>query len=258
MLEQGVIRPSHSPWASGVVLVTKQDGTPRCCVDYRRINGITTRDVYPLPRIDDTLHRLGNARVFSTLDLTSSYWQIELDNKIIPKSAFICRDGLYKFVRMPFGLCNAPATMQRLMDSVLAGLKWQVCLVYLDDTVIFSPSFDQHLHDLRAVFERLREANLSVNLKKCKFASNKISFLGYVIYPDGLHTDPQKIRAVADFPVPTNVETLRSFLGLAGYYRSFIGQLSLISAPLNSLLKKDIDWEWLPAHQEAYDTLRKG
>lgn len=257
MLEQGIIRESNSPWASGVVLVKKHDGTPRFCVDYRRINNITTRDVYPLPRIDDTLHSLGNARVFSTLDLTSSYWQIELDKESIPKSAFICRNGLYEFVRMPFGLCNAPATMQRLMDSVLAGLKWQFCLVYLDDIVVFSPSFDQHIQDLRAVFDRLRNAQLSVNLKKCKFASNKISFLGYVISPEGLHTDPEKIRAVSEFPIPTNADTLRSFLGLAGYYRCFIGKFSVISAPLNNLLKKDVPWVWSPLHQQSYDTLKQ-
>lgn len=218
MLEQGIIRESNSPWASGVVLVTKQDGSPRFCVDYRRINSVTTRDVYPLPRIDDTVYSLGNAKIFSTLDLTSSYWQIELHKESIPKSAFICRNGLYRFVRMPFGLCNAPATMQRLMDSVLAGLKWHHCLVYLDDIIVFSPNFDQHIKDLRSVLNRLREARLSINLKKCKFANNRISFLGYVISPDGLHTDLEKIRAVADFPTPTNVETLSSFLGLAGYY----------------------------------------
>jgi predicted aspartyl protease len=132
MLQQGVIRESHSPWSSPVVLVKKKDGTPRFCVDYRKLNAITSRDVYPLPRIDDTLYSLGSAKIFSTLDLTSSYWQIQLDDRSKPKSAFITRRGLFEFIRMPFGLSNTPATMQRLMDSVLSGLKWQVCLVYLD------------------------------------------------------------------------------------------------------------------------------
>src|SRR6478735_2276225 len=157
---------------------------------------------------------------------------------------------------MPFGLTNAPATMQRLMDSVLAGLKWQICLVYLDDIVVFSPSFDQHLKDVRSVLSRLRDAQLSANLKKCRFASQEISFLGYIISPAGLKTDPAKIRAVSDFPVPTNVEMLRSFLGLAGYYRSFISRFSAISAPLNSLLKRDRTWIWNDEHQSAYDTLK--
>lgn len=256
MLQQGIVQPSNSPWASPVVLVRKHDGSPRFCVDYRRINAITRKDVYPLPRIDDTLHSLGNAKIFSTLDLTSSYWQIELDANSKAKSAFICRSDLYEFTRMPFGLTNAPATMQRLMDSVLAGLKWQTCLVYLDDIVCFSNSFEQHLVDLHALFSRLRSASLTANLKKCSFARDNISFLGYRVSPQGLHTDPDKIRAVAEFPKPVDVASLRSFLGLAGYYRSFIGKFSSIAAPLNSLLKKDAPWLWLAEHQTAYETLK--
>ncbi|KAG0902961.1 hypothetical protein G6F62_011859 [Rhizopus arrhizus] len=257
MLKQGIIRPSNSPWSSPVVIVRKHDGSPRFCVDYRRLNAATTKDVYPLPRIDDTIHSLGQAKVFSTLDLTSSYWQIELDEEAKPKSAFICRSGLYEFVRMPFGLTNAPATMQRLMDSVLAGLKWQICLVYLDDIICYSPSFEQHLVDLRSVLNRLRAASLTANIKKCKFTSNRISFLGYVITPDGLHTDPDKVRAVTDFPTPTDVESPRSFLGLAGYYRCFISKFSVLAAPLNDLLKKDATWVWSDSHQQAYSSLQK-
>lgn len=213
--------------------------------------------MYPLPRIDDTLHSLGNSKVFSTLDLTSSYWQIELDEESKAKSAFICRSGLYEFVRMPFGLTNAPATMQRLMDSVLAGLKWQTCLVYLDDIVCFSPTFEQHLIDLKALLTRLRSASLTANLKKCKFGSDNITFLGHKVSPDGLHTDPEKIQAVSEFPKPVDVPSLRSFLGLAGYYRSFIGQFSSIAAPLNLLLKKDTPWSWSSVQQEAYTTLKQ-
>ncbi|KAG0736172.1 hypothetical protein G6F33_011893 [Rhizopus arrhizus] len=144
MLQQGIIRPRRSPWFSPVVLVPKPDGSVRFCVDYRRLSAKTTKDVYPLTRIDDALHSLGKAKYFSTMDLTSSYWQIELDDESKPKSAFVCRRGLFEFIRMPFGLCYAPATMQRLMDSVLAGLKWQTCLVYLDDVITFSPTFEQH------------------------------------------------------------------------------------------------------------------
>lgn len=158
---------------------------------------------------------------------------------------------------MPFGLTNAPATMQRLMDSVLAGLKWQTCLVYLDDIVCFNPSFDQHLIDLRALLSRLRGASLTANLKKCSFASDSITFLGYRVSPAGLQTDPDKIRAVAEFPQPTDVSSLRSFLGLAGYYRSFIGNFSSLAAPLNLLLKKDAPWIWSSQQQEAYETLKQ-
>ncbi|KAG0929312.1 hypothetical protein G6F29_012095 [Rhizopus arrhizus] len=256
MLQQGIIRPSRSPWSSPVVLVPKPDGTVRFCVDYRRLNGVTTKDVYPLTRVDDALHSLGNAKYFSTMDLTSSYCQIELDEESKPKSAFVCRRGLFEFVRMPFGLCSAPATMQRLMDSVLAGLKWQTCLVYLDDIITFSPTFDQHLKDLREVLSRLRAASLKIKLSKCHFGSNRISFLGYVLSPDGLHTDPEKVRAVASFPVPTSVDGLRSFLGLAGYYRCFISRFSQIAAPLTELLQQDAQWVWSERQQQAFDLLR--
>ncbi|KAG1468800.1 hypothetical protein G6F56_003628 [Rhizopus delemar] len=256
MLQQGIIQPSRSPWSSPVVLVPKPDDTVRFCVDYRRLNTKTTKDVHPLTRIDDALHSLGNAKYFSTMDLTSSYWQIELDDESKPKSAFVCRRGLYEFVRMPFGLCSAPSTMQRLMDSVLAGLKWQTALVYLDDIICYSASFEQHLQDLREILLRLREASLKIKLSKCCFGSNRISFLGYVLSPDGLHTDPEKVRAVASFPVPTSAETLRSFLGLAGYYRSFISQFSVLAAPLHALLCADAPWVWSTKEQEAYDTLK--
>ncbi|KAG0820701.1 hypothetical protein G6F19_012320 [Rhizopus arrhizus] len=179
-----------------------------------------------------------------------------LDEESKPKSAFVCCRGLFEFVRMPFGLSSAPATMQRLMDSVLAGLKWQTALVYLDDIICFSSSFEQHILDLREILLRLREASLKIKLSKCCFASNRISFLGYILSPDGLHTDPDKVRAVASFPVPTNVETLRSFLGLAGYYRSFISKFSVLAAPLNALLAKDAPWVWSPLQQKAYEQLK--
>ncbi|KAG1083060.1 hypothetical protein G6F61_012672 [Rhizopus arrhizus] len=157
---------------------------------------------------------------------------------------------------MPFGLCSAPATMQRLMDSVLGGFKWQTCLVYLDDIICFSATFEQHLQDLREILSRLREASLKIKLSKCCFASNKISFLGYILSPDGLHTDPEKVRAVASFPTPTSAETLRSFLGLAGYYRSFISKFSVLAAPLHALLQKEAPWVWSHEQQAAYNTLK--
>lgn len=178
MLDQGIIQLSRSPWTSRVVVVTKKDGSLRFCVDYRRLNGVTTRDVYPLPRIDDSLHALGSAKFFSTLDLTSAYWQIELDDESRPKSAFLCRKGLFEFVRLPFGLSNTPATLQRLMDSVLAGLNWQSCLVYLDDIIIFSSTFEEHIQHLHQVLERITAAGLSIKLSKCLFASPEIDHLG--------------------------------------------------------------------------------
>ena len=153
MEERGIVQPSSSPWASPVVLVPKKDGSMRFCVDFRRLNSITRKDVYPLPRVDDILDTLGNAQYFTTLDLASGYWQVPLDDDARPKSAFTTHQGLYEFVRMPFGLCNAPATFQRAMQSVLAGLEWRDCFVYIDDILVASATFEEHLQQLEQVFE---------------------------------------------------------------------------------------------------------
>ncbi len=167
MRERGIIRPSNSPWASPVVLVPKKDGQLRFCVDYRWLNSVTRKDVYPLPRIDDILDTLGKAKYFTSLDLASGYWQVELDESSHPKSAFATHRGLYEFVRMSLGLCNAPATFQRLTQVVLAGLEWDSCFVYLDDTLIVSSTFEEHVKHLREVFDRLRRAHLRLKPKKC-------------------------------------------------------------------------------------------
>ena len=169
MMEQGIVEPSKSPWASPVVLAPKKDGSIRFCVDYRKLNSITTRDAYPIPRIDDTLDALQEAKFVSTLDLRSGYWQVEMDKESKEKTAFITHKGHYEFNVMPYGLTNAPATFQRLMDIVLAGLKWQCCLVYIDDVVIYSPTFEQHLVDLEKVFQALSDAQLTLKASKCCF-----------------------------------------------------------------------------------------
>merc|ERR1712044_80222 len=167
MLKDGVIETSNSPWASPVVLVRKKDNTLRYCIDYRKLNAVTRKDSYPLPRIDDSLDSLGKAKYFSTLDLASGYWQIGLTEQAKQKSAFCTTSGLYQFRVMPFGLTNAPATFQRLMERVLAGLQWQVCLVYIDDIIIFSETVEQHLEQLQTVFERLQQACLKLKPRKC-------------------------------------------------------------------------------------------
>ncbi len=170
MQGQGVIQPSQSPWAAPIVLVQKKDGSIRFCVDYRKLNQTTKKDSYPLPRVDDLLDALSDARWFSTLDLASGYWQVELDPADREKTAFTTSHGLYEFRVMPFGLCNAPSTFQRLMELVLAGLSWESCLAYMDDIVIFGRTFDEHVERLREVLSRLREANLKVNARKCQFS----------------------------------------------------------------------------------------
>ena len=171
MQNQGVIEPSSSPWISPVVLVKKKDGTTRFCVDYRKLNEVTKKDSYPLPRIDDIMDTLSGSSWFSTLDLKSGYWQVEIDKNDREKTAFSIGSGLWQFTVMPFGLCNAPATFERLMECVLHGLNWKTCLVYLDDIIVLGRTFDQQVENLREIFTRLRVANLKLNVKKCRLFS---------------------------------------------------------------------------------------
>ncbi|CAF4673584.1 unnamed protein product, partial [Rotaria socialis] len=212
MLDQGIISPSASPWASPVILVPKKDGTLRFCVDYRKLNSVTIRDAYPIPRIDDTLDSLQEAKFVSTLDLRSGYWQVEMDKNSREKTAFVTHKGLFEFNVMPFGLTNAPATFQRLMDIVLAGLKWQCCLVYIDDVVIFSPTFEQHIIDLEKVFQALQSANLTLKASKCQFCRREMRYLGHIITQNGIKPDPDLIKSVTNFPQPKKIKDVQSFL----------------------------------------------
>ncbi len=254
MLSDGVIEPSSSPWSAPVVLVKKKDGKIRFCVDYRSLNDITVKDVYPLPLVNDAIECLGGCVIFSTLDLVSGYWQVEVAEEDRPKTAFITREGLYQFKTMPFGLANAPATFQRLMDLVISGLKWKKVMVYLDDIVIFSKNFNEHLLDLEEVFNRLRDANLKVKPSKCSLAKSSIKYLGHVISAEGISMDKDKVKAVNDFPIPKNMRQLQTFLGLTGYYRRFIKDYAKIAKPLFDLLKKNQKFIW---NEEAHNAFNK-
>lgn len=256
MLERNIIRPSVSPWSSPVVLVRKKDGSVRFCVDYRALNKITRKDVYPMPRIDDALDCLQGAEYFSSIDLRSGYWQIPMHESDKEKTAFSTPDGLYEFNVMPFGLCNAPATFERLMDTVLRGLKWRTCLCYLDDVVIFSSTFPQHLERLNEVLTCLANAGLQLNTKKCRFASKTIKVLGHVVSKEGIQPDPDKITAVLNFPRPLQQKALRSFLGLASYFRRFIPGFATLASPLNRLLQSDVPFTWSDDCEKAFHALK--
>ena len=257
MLKQGVIRPSSSPWASPIVLVKKKNGEFRFCVDYRRLNAITRKDVYPLPRIEDILDTLSGTKYFTSLDLAAGYWQIALEENSRSKTAFATHCGLHEFVRMPFGLCNGPATFQRLMEVVLAGLVWKNCYVYLDDILICSRTFTEHLQHLREVFERLREANLHLKPEKCLFVRETVPYLGHVVTKQGISPDPAKTRTVREYPPPSDRTQLRQFLGLASYYRRFVPGFAKIASPLHSLLKKETTFHWSDNCQEAFEVLKE-
>ena len=256
MLQQGVIRPSMSPWASPIVLVQKKDGSIRFCVDWRKLNSLTKKDTYPLPKIVDILDSLGGAVYFSTMDLQSGYWQIAVEDRDIEKTAFTTFAGLYEFTKMGFGLCNAPATFQRLMEIALAGLQWSTCLVYLDDILVFSKSFEEHLQCLAKVFNRLMEAGLKLKAKKCAFARKEVPFLGHIVSKEGLHVDPSKVETVMNYEPPKNLTEVWRFLGMTGYYRRFIPEFAKTATPLFNLLKKDESFEWNEKCQDAFDELK--
>ena len=267
MLDLGVIRKSQSPWSSSIVLVRKKDGKLRFCIDLRKLNLRTVKDNYSLPKIEHHLDQLIGAEWFSTLDLKSGYWQVELTEESKPYTAFTCGPlGFYECELMPFGASNAPATFQRLMENCLGDLNLAWCVVYLDDIIIYGKTPEEHLERLAAVFEKLKQAGLKLKPSKCNFFRKEISFLGHIVSKEGIATDPSKIEAVDNWPRPRTVNDLRSFLGFVGYYRKFINSFSSIARPLNDLLvgldnsikstKKQF-LEWHPEQEEAFLSLKK-
>lgn len=254
---QGVIRPSSSPWASPIVLVHKKDGTVRFCTDYRWLNQCTKKDAFPIPRTEDCLDAVAGASLFSTMDITSAYHQIPVRQEDIPKTAFVTKYGLFEYVTMPFGLCNATATFQRLMELALSGLQWNSCLVYLDDVIVFSQDFETHMTRLRAVLSKIQKAGMKLKPSKCNFLKKQVGFLGHVISEHGVLPNPENTKKIQDWPVPRSVKQVRSFLGLGNYYRRFVKDYSKIVKPLTNLTKKDCFFKWTDECQAAFDQLKE-
>ncbi|MES9881596.1 MAG: reverse transcriptase domain-containing protein [Sedimenticola sp.] len=257
MLDQKIIEPCNGPWSSPIVLVKKKDGTTRFCVDYRRLNHLTCKDSYPLPKIDESLDSLRGSRWFSTLDLASGYWQVEMDSKDAEKTGFSTTCGLYQFTVMPFGLCNAPATFERMMEVILSGLHWETCLLYIDDIIVFADSFGQHLERLSEILSRIESAGLKLSPKKCRLFKHEVEFLGHVVSENGIATDPRKIEVVKNWPTPKTVHDVRSFLGLCSYYRRFVKHFADIARPLHQLTEKATQYKWTDACEQAFDTLKQ-
>ena len=256
LLRHGILEPCQGPWASNIVIVRRKNGKIRCCCDYRGINACTYNDSYPLPNIEATIDALNGVAWFCTIDLRAGYHNIPVAEEDRDKTAIITRRGLFRYRRMPFGLSSAPGTFQRLMDLVFSGLNFYSVLVYLDDLVVFGPSVATLIERLEEVLRRLRDANLKINTRKCHMFQRRISFLGHVISEAGVEVQPEKTAAVEEWPVPRTLRELRSFLGLASYYRKFIKSFSLIAEPLYELMRKGRPFCWTEAQQQAFDKLK--
>ena len=256
MLDLEVIQPSSSPWSSPVVLVRKPDGSFRFCVDYRALNAKTVPDTYPLPRVDDALDALQGNCYFTTIDCLAGFWGVPMEPASRALTAFSTPDGKYEFLRMPFGLINAPATFARMMDTVLGGLKWHSCLVYLDDVIIFGRTWEEHLQRLEAVFRAMDNADLTLKLSKCRFGFRSVEYLGHVISPAGIEPNPNKVQSILELLPPRTVKETQSFLGMANYYRKFIPHFSEKARPLHALSSSTVPFVWDDACQKSFDLLR--
>ena len=257
MLADDIITPSDSPYASPVVLVRKKDGSPRFCVDYRRLNAKTVKNSWPIPNTNQCLDQLGKGKYFHCLDLASGYWQCEIDEADRYKSAFVTHRGLYEFKVLAFGLCNAPGTFQLLIERMLRGLQPDRCLAYLDDIISFGSTWDDAVMNLQMIFDRLRIANLRLKPRKCNLFQEKVVFLGHIVTPEGIHCDPDKVKEVRDWEPPTDVTGVRSFLGLCNYYRKFIKSHANIAAPMTNLTRKGVPFHWSAECQSAFDLLKQ-
>lgn len=256
LLKNDIIQESNSPYASPVLLVDKPSGEKRMCVDYRSLNKITVKEKYPMPIVEDLIDKLKGCKYYTSLDLKSGYYQINVHKDSIAKTAFITPDGHYEFRRMPFGLCNGPSVFQRLMNTVLGKLRFEKVICYMDDLLIATDSLEANVKQLEEVLKVLQDNGLTINLEKCHFFQSSVSFLGYEISEEGIRPGKKKLKAVKEYPEPKTVHQVRQFLGLINYFRKFIKDCAVISKPLVKLLKKDASWEWGLEQIQAVNKLK--
>ena len=260
LLALGLIQPSYSPWASGIVMVKKKSGELRFCCDFRPLNDVTVKDAFPLPRIDESLSRIANAKIFTSIDLAWAFWQIPLKKRDRRKTAFACELGLFEWRRMPFGLCNASATFQRSITRALQKIQQRhgsVVMAYIDDIVIATETIEDHLERIREVFECLREAGFKMRAEKCDFMRTETKYLGRVVSAEGIKPDPAAVSKIQEWMPPRNKEELQSFLGFANYYRDFIPFHAAKVQPMQELLRKNQHFYWKEKHQEAFDSVKQ-
>ena len=254
LLENDLIEPSKSNWSSPCILVPKPDGSYRLCTDYRKVNTVTKTDTYPIPRIDDCIDKIGNARYVSKFDLLKGFWQVPLTERAKEISAFVTPDGLFQYKVMPFGMKNSPATFQRLINQVISGLTG--CDAYIDDVIVYSETWSEHVEIMCKLFEKLSDAKLTVNLCKCEFGKATVTFLGHVVGQGNVKPVVAKVKAICEFPVPKGKKQLMRFLGMAGYYRKFCPNFSTIAEPLTRLLSKRVKFTWSPECEIAFQKLK--
>lgn len=271
LVASGVIRRSHSPWCSNVVLARRKDGRIRLCTDFRQLNNRTVKDSYALPRIDDILDCLAGSNFFTVLDMKSGYYQVEIEEHHKERTAFSVGPlGFWENNRLAMGLCNAPATYQRLMEDIFSDYNMKICLIFLDDLIVFSRTFEEHQDRLRKIFMRLQESGLKLNPKKSHFCKEQVVYVGHTVSKDGIGPDPAKVSAIVNWPTPTSPEDVRRFLGLAGFYRKMVKDFAKIAHPLTVLMPAPVKkkrgkrkphvqkpWVWGPAEDAAFNKLKE-